>query len=176
MARLSILGTIATLVAAYLWYLQSEYHRRGNQLFYRGGRPNGLGRAVAGLWSRLAGMGLPPSYLVSLETTGYRTGLRHAIPVVLAEYGGEEYIVSMLGERSPWVRNIRAAGGRAFLKHGRRIEVHLAEVPPRLRPPILKAYLARAVDARPHFAVEWDAPVEAFEPIAAAYPVFRVSG
>ena len=53
---------------------------------------------------------------------------RHAIPVVLAEYGGERYIVSMLGERSPWVRNIRASGGRAVIKHGRRSEVHLAEV------------------------------------------------
>jgi hypothetical protein len=93
---------------------------------------------------------------------------------VLAEYGGEEYIVSMLGERSAWVRNIRAAGGRAFLKHGRRIEVHLAEVPPEARPPILKAYLARAVDARPHFGVECDAPVEAFEAVATTYPVFRV--
>jgi hypothetical protein len=40
---------------------------------------------------------LLPWFLVSLETTGHRTGQRHAIPVVLADYAGERYIVSMLG-------------------------------------------------------------------------------
>ena len=93
---------------------------------------------------------------------------------MLAEYGGERYIVSMLGERSPWVRNIRASGGRAVIKHGRRSEVHLAELPPDGRAAVIKAYLARAIDARPHFPVPWDAPVEAFEQIDSAYPVFRI--
>jgi len=170
----SILVAIAVLAAAYAWYLRSEYHRRGNRLFYRQGRPNRLGRAVAGLWSAMAGLGMPPSFLVSLETTGYRTGRRHAIPVVLADYGGERYIVSMLGERSPWVRNIRAAGARAAIKHGRRSEVHLVELPPDDRAAVIKAYLARAIDARPHFPVAWDAPIAAFERIASAYPVFRI--
>ena len=164
----------AALVAAYAWYLRSEYHRAGNRLFYRDGRPNRLGRATAGLSSALAGMGLPPEFLVTLETTGYRSGQRRAIPVVLADYAGERYIVSMLGERSPWVRNIRAAGGAATIKHGQRHPVHLVEVPPSARAPIIKAYLARAIDARPHFPVDWDAPAEAFEPIAARYPVFRI--
>jgi deazaflavin-dependent oxidoreductase (nitroreductase family) len=111
---------------------------------------------------------------VSLETSGARTGRRRSIPVVLADYDGERYIVSMLGERSPWVRNIRAAGGAAVIRHGRRQSVHLAELPPAARAPVLKAYLARAVDARPHFSVAWDAPVDAFEQIAPEYPVFRV--
>jgi deazaflavin-dependent oxidoreductase (nitroreductase family) len=170
----SLLVAIVVLAAAYAWYLRSEYHRHGNRLFYRQGRPNRLGRAVAGLWSAMAGLGMPPSFLVSLETTGYRTGQRRAIPVVLADHGGERYIVSMLGERSPWVRNIRAAGGQAFIRHGRRQEVHLVELPQEDRPAVIKAYLARVVDARPHFPVAWDAPVEAFERIASAYPVFRI--
>jgi len=170
----TIIIAIAVLAGTYAWYLQSEYHRRGNRLFYRAGRPNRLGRAVAGLWSALAGLGMPPSFLVSLETMGCRTGRRHAIPVVLADYGGERYIVSMLGERSPWVRNIRAGGGRAVIKHGPRSEVHLAEVPPDGRAAVIKAYLARAIDARPHFPVPRGAPIEAFEQIASAYPVFRI--
>ncbi|HEX8969797.1 MAG TPA: nitroreductase/quinone reductase family protein [Chloroflexota bacterium] len=174
MRRASILVAVVVLAAAYAWYLRSEYHRRGNRLFYRQGRPNRLGRAVAGLWSTMAGLGMPPSFLVSLETTGYRTGQRRAIPVVLAEYGGERYVVSMLGKRSPWVRNIREAGGRAAIKHGRRSEVRLVEVPADARAAVIKAYLARAIDARPHFPVAWDAPIEAFERIASAYPVFRV--
>jgi hypothetical protein len=174
MRPVKILVAIAVLAAAYAWYLRSEYHRRGNRLFYREGRPNRLGRAVAGLWSALAGLGMPPSFLVSLETSGYRTGRRHAIPVVLADCGGERYIVSMLGERSPWVGNIRAAGGRAVIKHGRRSEVHLAELPPDERAAVIKAYLGRAIDARPHFPVAWDAPIDEFERIASAYPVFRL--
>jgi F420H(2)-dependent quinone reductase len=169
-----ILGAIAILAAAYVWYVRSEYHRRGNRLFYADGRPNRLGRAVASLWSGMAGLGMPPSFLVSLETTGYRTGRHHSIPVVIADYNGKRYIVSMLGERSPWVRNIRAAGGRAVIKHGRRSDVRLIEVAPEDRPAVIKAYLARAVDARPHFPMDWDAPIEAFQPIASAYPVFRI--
>jgi hypothetical protein len=175
MRAAGVLVAIVGLAAgAYAWYLRSEYHRQGNQLFYRDGRPNRLGRAFAGLWSVLAGSGMPPSFLVSLETKGYRTGRRRAIPVVLADYGGARYIVSMLGEHSPWVRNIRAADGRAVIKHGWRSEVHLVELPPSDRPAIIKAYLARAIDARPHFPVAWDAPIEDFERIADTYPVFRI--
>jgi hypothetical protein len=174
MRAASVLVAIAVLAGAYAWYLRSEYHRQGNRLFYREGRPNRLARAVAGLWSAVAGLGMPPSFLVSLETTGYRTGQRRSIPVVLADYGGKRYIVSMLGERSPCVRNIRSAGGRAFIKHGRRREVHLAELQPVDRSAVIKAYLARAVDARPHFPVAWDAPIQAFEGIASVYPVFRI--
>jgi deazaflavin-dependent oxidoreductase (nitroreductase family) len=165
---------IALLGAAYAWYLRSDYHRHGNRLFYREGRPNRLGRAVASLWSELAGLGMPPSYLVSLETTGSRTGRRRAIPVVLADCDGQSFIVSMLGERSPWVRNIRAAGGWAVLRHGARSKVHLVELPPDARAPVIKAYLARAIDARPHFPTNWDAPIEAFERTAPEYPVFRI--
>jgi deazaflavin-dependent oxidoreductase (nitroreductase family) len=169
-----ILLGLAALVAAYWLYLRSDLHGRGNRLFYRDGRPNRIGRAAARLWSAVCGLGLPPSFLVSLKTFGHRTGRLHAIPVVLADHDGERYVVSMLGERSPWVRNIRAAGGRAIIKHGRSREVHLAEVPPAARAPVLRAYLARAIDARPHFPVEWDAPIDAFERIAATYPVFRI--
>ncbi len=165
---------IAAMAALYLLYLRSDMHRRGNRLFYRDGRPNRAGRAFARLSSAIYGSGPLPSFLVSLETIGYRTGQRHAVPVVLADHAGERYIVSMLGERSPWVRNIRTAGGRAVIKHGRRRHVHLVELAPDARAPVIKAYLGRAVDARPHFPVEPDAPIEAFERIAASYPVFRI--
>jgi hypothetical protein len=74
-----VLIPLGVLACAYAWYLRSDYHRRGNRMFYRQGRPNLLGRAVAALWSAMAGLGMPPSFLVSLETTGYRTGQRRAI-------------------------------------------------------------------------------------------------
>jgi len=80
----------------------------------------------------------------------------------------------MLGENAAWVRNIRAANGEAVLQHGRREEVRLEEIPAGQRAPVLKTYLQRAPGARPHVAVEKDAPLSEFERIAAAIPVFRV--
>jgi hypothetical protein len=72
------------------------------------------------------------------------------------------------------VPNIRAAGGRAVLKHRGERPVHLVEVPAAERAPIIKAYLRRAPGARPHIAVPHDAPVDAFEAIAPQHPVFRI--
>ena len=73
-----------------------------------------------------------------------------------------------------WVHNVRAAGGKAVLRHGRREEIRLEEVPASERAPILKAYLQRAPGARPHVPVDKDAALSEFEKIAAAIPVFRV--
>jgi hypothetical protein len=109
-----------------------------------------------------------------LEVPGRRTGRTISFPLVMTEYEGERYLVSMLGEEANWVRNIRAAGGRAVLRHGRREEVHLEEIDPDARPPILRRYLSYAPGARPHIPVDRRAPVGAFAAIAAQYPVFRV--
>jgi hypothetical protein len=81
----------------------------------------------------------------------------------------------MLGEDVQWVRNVRAAGGRAVLRSGGRENVRLEEVPVAERAPILKAYLNRAPGARPHVPVQKDAPLVEFEKIASAFPVFRVA-
>lgn len=167
---------VFALVCAYGLYLRSGAYGNGNRLFYRDGRPNPAGRAFGNAWSLVSGLGLTPSYMVALETTGHLTGRVRSIPVVIGEHEGERYVVSMLGERSPWVRNVRAAGGRAVIRHGRRREVRLVEVPPDERAPLIKAYLGRAVGARPHIPVDRSAPIEAFEAIAGAYPVFRIDG
>jgi hypothetical protein len=87
---------------------------------------------------------------------------------------GERYLVSMLGEETNWVRNVRAAGGKARLGHGRSEQVLLEEVDVRQRAPILKKFLQHAPGARPHIPVDKDAPVSAFEKLASKYPVFRV--
>jgi hypothetical protein len=94
--------------------------------------------------------------------------------LVTASVDDQRYLVSMLGENVDWVRNARAAGGRAVLRHGRREEVQLEEVPVCQRAPLLKAYLQQAPGARPHIAVDEDARLSEFERIAAAVPVFRV--
>jgi hypothetical protein len=80
----------------------------------------------------------------------------------------------MLGAEVEWVRNVRAAGGNVTLRHGRREEVHLEEVPSDRRAPVLKAYLKRAPGARAHVPIDKDAPLSEFKRVAAQFPVFRV--
>ena len=41
-----------------------------------------------------------------------------SFPVVSADYDSERYLVSMLGDRADWVRNVHAPSGRAVLSHG----------------------------------------------------------
>jgi hypothetical protein len=142
---------------------------------YRGGRPNRLGRAINRTWSAAYGAGLWPRRLASLEVRGRRSGRTVKLPVVIADYEGERYLVAMLGQRANWVRNVGAAGGRARLRHRATEDVILQEVAAEDRPPILRRYLACAPGARPHIAVPHDAPVEAFEPVAAQIPVFRIA-
>ena len=98
-----------------------------------------------------------------------------SLPIVVADVRGERYLVSMLGEGVNWVRNVRAAGGDATLRHGRREEVRLEEVAPERRAPVLKAYLGRAPNARVHIPVDKDAPLTDFERVAGRFPVFRIA-
>jgi len=84
-------------------------------------------------------------------------------------------ILTMLGEDTNWVLNVRAAGGRAVLRHGRREAVRLEDVDPPARPPILRRYLTCAPGARAHIPVDRHAPLEEFEEIALQVPVFRIT-
>ena len=145
-----------------------------NRVFYRDRRPTTAGRLVNAFWARVYGLGLFPQWLARLEVAGRRSGVVRSIPVAVAHYEGERYLVSMLGERSEWVRNVRAAGGRATLRHGIREPVQLVDVPVELRAPIIKEYLRIAPGGRPHIPVDKDAPVADFEPIAGTYPVFSI--
>jgi deazaflavin-dependent oxidoreductase (nitroreductase family) len=142
--------------------------------FYRGGHPNRLASVLNRGTAALYALGLFPNYLVAMEVVGRRSGRAITLPMVMAIVDGQRYLVSMLGENVDWVRNVRAAGGRAVLRHGRREEVRLEEVSVEMRAPVLKAYLRRAPGARPHVAVDKDAPLAEFERIAAQIPVFRV--
>ena len=143
--------------------------------FYAGGRPNLVARLLDRGTAALSARGVGPEYLVALEVVGRRSGRTVSLPLVVAAVDGERYLVSMLGEEANWVRNVRAAGGGAALRHGRREEVRLEEVvAPNRRAPVLKAYLKRATNASAHVPIEEDAPLAEFERVSRRYPVFRV--
>lgn len=141
---------------------------------YRGGRPNILARILNQGWAALHSLGIAPNYMVTLEVVGRRSGYVISFPLAMALLDGERYLVSMLGANAAWVRNVRAVGGCATLRHGRTEQVLLKELAVEKRALVLKAYLQRAPGARPHMPVDKDAPLEEFEKIAAQFPVFRV--
>lgn len=142
--------------------------------FYRGGRPNRVARVLDRGTAVLYGRGVAPDYLVTLEVTGRCSGRTITLPLVMVIVGGERYLVSMLGEKTNWVRNVRAAGGNVTLRHGRREEVRLEEVVVDRRASVLQTYLKRAPNARAHLPVSKDAPLAEFERVASRLPVFRV--
>jgi hypothetical protein len=119
-------------------------------------------------------MGISPNTYVTLEVTGRRSGKTINFPLVMTTMDGERYLVSMLGEDTNWVRNVRAAGGKARLRHGISEQVLLKEVEVGQRAPILKVYLHDAPGARPPISISKDAPVSEFEKITSKYPVFRL--
>lgn len=142
---------------------------------YRGGRPNQLTKIINKGWALIHSLGIFPNYLVTLEVVGRQSGKTISFPLAMTVLNGERYLVSMLGEGTNWVRNVRAADGRATLRHGRREPVLLQEVDDSRKAPILKAFLQHAPGARPHILVDKDAPLTEFEKITAQYPVFKVN-
>ncbi|HVL25590.1 MAG TPA: nitroreductase/quinone reductase family protein [Thermomicrobiales bacterium] len=142
--------------------------------FYRGGRPNRLARLLDRVTAAVYARGVSPDYLVTLQVRGRRSGRTIRFPLVMVVLGGERYLVSMLGQDANWVGNVRAAGGDAVLRHGRREEVRLEELAVDRRAPVLEAYLKRAPNARTHLTVPQDAPRADVERVAPRFPVFRV--
>jgi deazaflavin-dependent oxidoreductase (nitroreductase family) len=142
--------------------------------FYRGGRPNRVARVLDRGSAMVCALGVAPDYMVTLEVPGRRTGRIVHLPLVMVVVDGKRYLVSMLGEDVNWVRNVKAAGGKVTLRHGRSEDVRLEEVAPEHRAPVLKDYLKRAPRAGAHMPVEKDAPLAEFERVSSRFPVFRV--
>ena len=142
---------------------------------YRGKRPGSAARFLNAVQAQLAACGVGPRRVVTLDIRGHKTGRMISLPVVVADYAGGRYLVAMFGEGSAWVRNVRAAGGSAVLRHRTREAVHLEEVPVQQRAPILKRYLEVAPGARPHIPLAPAAPLPEFGRIASGYPVFQIT-
>ena len=143
-------------------------------LYYRNQRPTHLGKLANRVAGRMGAVGLGPSWQVRLEVPGRRSGKITSAPLVVGEYRGDRYLVSMLGPGAEWTKNARANGGKVVLNHRGRRPVRLEDVPVAERAPVLKAYLKRAYGARHHFPIGPDASIEEFAAIADRYPAFRI--
>jgi hypothetical protein len=60
------------------------------------------------------------------EVIGRKSGRVISFPLVMT-VDGQRYLASMLGDNTQWVRNVRASGGKAVLRHGGRKK--LDEIP-----------------------------------------------
>lgn len=152
-----------------------EHYHDYLRWLYRGGRPNRFARFQNNLSAVVFGLGVWPRRVGALEVVGRRSAKPVSLPVVITEYKDGRYLVSMLGESANWVKNVRAAGGRAVLRHGRREKIRLEEVSVEERPPILAKYLDLAPRARPHLPVARGAPASDFAAFADGIPVFRIT-
>jgi hypothetical protein len=169
MSRRVIIPGIA-LAAAVVFV--AAWSKAPNTFWYTRGRPTRFGRVTNRVMSWLASLGMP--IMVTLDVPARQTGLRRSTVLVPVEVDGESYLVSMLGERSDWMQNVRADTGPVYIRHGRVREVTLEDVPVSQRAGVLKAYLHRAPGARPHFPLDKNASEEEFARIADQYPVFRM--
>ncbi len=137
-------------------------------------KPSALTRMSNKALGWLASIGLTPAHMVTIEVKGRRSGHARSTVVNVVEYEGERYLVSPRGE-SEWVRNVRAAGSEAVIRHRGRTKVKLLEIGATERAPIVKKYLKEnALATKTHFGIGPDAPLEEFQRIAELHPVFRI--
>ncbi len=130
------------------------------------------GRAVA--WVTRHGLSLLGTRVLSVP--GRTSGKLQQVPVNLLRQEGRGYLVAIRGN-TQWVRNVRAADGRARLQVGRRVdEVTLRELPVEQRVPVLRRYLARWGWEVGQFVDDLDRNSTDAELLAAApgIPVFEV--
>jgi F420H(2)-dependent quinone reductase len=141
---------------------------------FRNGRPNWSARMLSRLLGIAFAAGIGPNQAATIEVRGRKTGRTISFPVVVVAYQGDRYLVAMLGDKTNWVRNVRA-DNRAVLLQGRRENVSLVEDFSGNRAAILRRYLELGPGARPFFPIDRRAPLTDFERIVEEYPVFRIA-
>lgn len=123
-----------------------------------------------------------------LTVRGRTTGRPASVPLVVFPYGGNDHLVASYGVVN-WVRNLRAADGRAELRRGDETAVISAiELPAEEAGPILRFSLQtgppgvprivvrvfRRFFVLPYLDVDMDSSDEEFVRTAQSHPVFRL--
>jgi deazaflavin-dependent oxidoreductase (nitroreductase family) len=132
----------------------------------------------------LTSLGLAPRHAVTLTVRGRKSGQPRRIPILVTPYLGNDYLVALAGE-AEWVRNVRAAHGRAEIRRRIARPVQLTEIPVDERPAIIAEYLRRgaarggaeaaAQQARYYFGLNINPSLQEIRAVAEYYPVFRIA-
>ena len=141
---------------------------------FRNGRPNWSARALSRVLGIVFAAGIGPNQAATIEVRGRKTGRKISFPIVVVPYEAGRYLVAMLGDKTNWVRNLRA-DNHAVLQRGGRENVSLVEDFSSNRAAILRRYLEISPGARPFFPIDRRAPLGDFQAIVDDYPVFRVA-
>ena len=134
-------------------------------------RPGSVERSFGRALVFLIQIGLVRGHFYVLEVRGRKSGRTISLPVDPLDLEGQRYLVCARGN-SNWVRNACAVVEVALVRAMRRRRYAARELPPDMRPPILKAYLDRfAGEVQRFFPVPKG---EAFSDLAEGYPVFAL--
>ena len=137
-------------------------------------KPGALTKKMNSLVGWLAARGIGPKRMVRLEHKGRVSGDIRSTAVNWTEHDGLRYLVSPRGE-TQWVRNVRADGGRAVLRHGGNSEtVRLEEISVEGRAAIIKQYVGDYKVVKREFGLEPDDSIEQYDGIAANHPTFLI--
>ncbi|AEE46832.1 nitroreductase family deazaflavin-dependent oxidoreductase [Cellulomonas fimi] len=132
-----------------------------------------LRRAVDGVVTALVRRGSGPRGTVLLTVAGRTSGQPRTTPVTLVERDGTRWLVAPYGPVG-WVANVRAAGV-VDVRRGRAVQrLAVEEVDAAVGAPVLRQYLQEVAVVRRVFDVAPTDPVEAFVPLVATHPVFRL--
>ncbi len=154
-------------------------------------RPYRVGRFVRSnnaIMRTLVDAGLKIGTFAVLTVPGRRTGQPVDVPLVVFPVGGARYLIASYGIVN-WVRNIRAADGRAELRRGRETEqitaielsddeagpilrASLLAGPPGIPRPMVRIF--RRFFVLPYLDVGMNSSAEDFVRSAANHPVFRI--
>jgi deazaflavin-dependent oxidoreductase (nitroreductase family) len=137
-------------------------------------QPSAPERLFNRLFGYLVGIGIGFKYNYLLEVRGRKSGTLYSTPIDLLERDGRRYLVAPRG-RTQWVRNAEALGEVALKKGSYRQAFRVRPIEDSAKPVLLKAYLeAFKKEVQRYFPLAAGSDVEAFEGIAADYPVFEL--
>ncbi|HEY1731157.1 MAG TPA: nitroreductase family deazaflavin-dependent oxidoreductase [Terriglobales bacterium] len=134
--------------------------------------------AVEQLFNRIfgfmVGLGLGFRHNYLLQVPGRKSGKLYSTPINLLERNGKRYLVAPRG-RTQWVRNAEAAGEVTLKRGSFQQRFRVVPVADSDKPELLKAYLEKfKAEVQRYFPLAAGSDVEAFESIAADYPVFEL--
>jgi deazaflavin-dependent oxidoreductase (nitroreductase family) len=139
-------------------------------------QPTLLDRIINRAFGFLVKLGFGLSHNFLIEVRGRKSGRLYSTPVNVLDYEGKRYLVAPRGD-TQWVRNVIVSREATLVKGTKREPVHLRPIADEAKAEILKTYLDRyKLTVQRYFPVPAGSLTEAFEPLAARYPVFEITG
>jgi deazaflavin-dependent oxidoreductase (nitroreductase family) len=121
-------------------------------------------------------VGIRPAGAQTLAVRGRKSGQMRTNPVNPFELDGRTYLLAPRGT-TEWVRNLRAAGGEAELRSGRKTQrFHASELDDADKLPMLRLYMDKwAWEVKSFLEIDPKAPDEELRRIAPNHPIFQIS-